>query len=205
MRTLSFLFILLLLIFGVYWFVIKQRPAKPKAIKEAPIALRQHSDSFNLRIDNVVNAYLQTKDAFVTADTATAKAGTREFLTQLDQLPVVELNANDLVYQTAIANMGDLKSNAESLLQQTDVTEMRKDFSALTEIMYPSFLGTVNYDGPKLYLQNCPMAFGEGMGANWISNEVKIVNPYLGNNHPTYKATMLRCGEVKDTIKAKTN
>ena len=47
------------------------------------------------------------------------------------------------------------------------------------------------------------MAFGEGKEANWISNGVEIVNPYLGKRDPTYGAGMLHCGEVKDTIKLK--
>jgi hypothetical protein len=79
---------------------------------------------------------------------------------------------------------------------------MRKDFSMVTEMMYPSFFKAINYEGPKLYLQNCPMAFGEDNGANWISSSEEVINPYLGKIHPEYKATMLHCGEVKDTIKA---
>jgi len=47
------------------------------------------------------------------------------------------------------------------------------------------------------------MAFGEDKGADWISNSEEIVNPYLGKNHPEYKGSMLHCGEIKDTIKAR--
>ncbi len=72
----------------------------------------------------------------------------------------------------------------------------------ISELMYPSFLKTVNYEGPKLFLQNCPMAFNDTESANWISNSEEIVNPYLGKNHPKYKGGMLHCGEIKDTIKA---
>ena len=42
----------------------------------------------------------------------------------------------------------------------------------------------------------------EDKGANWISNTPEIINPYLGKNHPEFKATMLHCGETKDSIKA---
>jgi hypothetical protein len=35
------------------------------------------------------------------------------------------------------------------------------------------------------------MAFGEDKGANWIRNTSEIINPYLGKNHPEFKATML--------------
>ena len=69
--------------------------------------------------------------------------------------------------------------------------------------MYPSFFTAINYEGPTLYFENCPMAFGENNAANWISNSAEIVNPYMGKKHPQYKATMLGCGEVKDSIVAK--
>ena len=47
------------------------------------------------------------------------------------------------------------------------------------------------------------MAFGDDQAANWISNSTEIVNPYLGKRHPKYKAGMLHCGELKDSITAK--
>ena len=84
----------------------------------------------------------------------------------------------------------------------TDIQEMRKDFKSLSENLYPSFFKTINYEGAKMYWQNCPMAFGTDMGANWISKTTETINPYLGKNHPEFKATMLHCGLVKDTIKA---
>jgi hypothetical protein len=97
--------------------------------------------------------------------------------------------------------LSDIKANAESLLNQTVITEMRQDFRMVSENIYP-LLKTIHYEGETLYWQNCPMAFGEDKGANWISNTEEIINPYLGKNHPEFKATMLHCGEVKDSIKA---
>jgi hypothetical protein len=73
----------------------------------------------------------------------------------------------------------------------------------VTEMMYPSFFTAINYEGPKLYLENCPMAFSDSISANWISNSAEIVNPYMGKKHPTYHAGMLACGSVKDSIVAK--
>ena len=106
------------------------------------------------------------------------------------------------IFETVKANLTDIRMNAESLLKQTNITEMRQDFRMVSEMLYPSFFRTINYEGEKMYWQNCPMAFGEGKEANWISNTEEIVNPYLGKNHPEFKATMLHCGELKDTIKA---
>jgi hypothetical protein len=44
------------------------------------------------------------------------------------------------------------------------------------------------------------MAFDGDKDANWISNSNEIVNPYLGKKDPKYKAGMLNCGEVKDSL-----
>ena len=125
------------------------------------------------------------------------------FISMLDSIKVDELkNDTSTITAAAKASIADIRSNAVSLMAQTDITEMRQDFRMVTEMMYPGFFKTINYEGPKLYLENCPMAFGEDKAANWISNSAEIVNPYLGKNHPEYKGSMLHCGEVKDTIKA---
>jgi len=83
----------------------------------------------------------------------------------------------------------------------TDIQEMRKDFSMVSENLYP-FFRVINYEGENMYWQNCPMAFDDDKEANWISRTKEVFNPYLGKKHPKYRATMLHCGMVKDTIKA---
>ena len=168
------------------------------------IVLKKHSDAFNKSTDSVVNAYLDIKNAFVNADTAGAKAAARNFIVLIDRLPIDELKKdNATIFETVQSNIADIKSNATSLLDQTNITEMRKDFSAVSDMMYPSFFTAINYEGPKLYVANCPMAFSDSIAANWISKSSEIVNPYMGKNHPTYHAGMLACGSVKDSIVAK--
>ncbi|MEX1202508.1 MAG: DUF3347 domain-containing protein [Ferruginibacter sp.] len=199
-KIISFL-ILALGAFSVYWFLLRTKEITPKAPKMQPIALKKHSDSFNLSITNLMDAYLGIKESFVSADTGNAKRYTGIFISLLDSISVKELEKDDaMIAQTAIANIADIKANAVSLLQQRDITQMRVDFRTLSDMMYPGFFKIINYEGPTLYLQNCPMAFDGDKDANWISNSNKVVNPYLGNNHPKYKATMINCGEVKDSI-----
>lgn len=196
-------FLLLLVAASIYWFILRKKEPSAPEVKTAPIVLKKHSEAFNTSVDQVVNAYLQVKDAFVDADTVKVKQNTTRFISLLDSLKTEELkNDNPTVADAAKASIADIRSNAVSLLQQTDITEMRQDFRMITEMMYPGFFKTINYEGPKLYLQHCPMAFGEDKGADWISNSDEVVNPYLGKNHPEFKGSMLHCGEVKDTIKA---
>jgi hypothetical protein len=204
MKKIFLLLVLAVVAFAAYWFLIRKKESGPSAPPMAHIELKKHSEKFNQSIDSIVNAYLDIKNAFVEADSTGAKAATRKFVALLDKLPIDELKKDTAtIYETAKGNLMDVKANAESILNQTDITEMRKDFSMVTEMMYPSFLTTVKYEGKKLYVAKCPMAFNETTAANWISNSAEIVNPYLGKNHPKYRSGMLNCGEVVDSIFAK--
>jgi hypothetical protein len=44
----------------------------------------------------------------------------------------------------------------------------------------------------SVYVAYCPMA-NNNEGANWLSNDKEIKNPYFGDK-------MLRCGSVMETI-----
>ncbi len=201
------LFPFIAILFGavaIYFFFLNNKKDGPDQPKQSSIILKKHSDGFNKGTDSLVNAYLDIKNAFVNADTAAAKSAAKNFVVLLDRLPIDELKKDTAtIFETVQGNIADIKSNATSLLQQTDIIEMRKDFSAISDMMYPSFFTAINYEGPKLYLENCPMAFSDSISANWISNSAEIVNPYMGKRHPTYHAGMLGCGSVKDSIVAK--
>jgi hypothetical protein len=201
MKRFAILLVVLLIAFAIYWFGFRPGRSKDEGPKMTPIALKKHSENFNNSVDKMVNAYLDIKNAFVEDDTVKVKEGTRQFITLLDSIPLDELKKDTaLIFETATSNVNDIKSNAQSLATQVNITEMRHDFSMITEMMYPSFFKTINYEAPNLYLQNCPMAFGDEQPANWISNNSEVVNPYLGKHHPEYKATMLHCGSVKDSL-----
>jgi hypothetical protein len=202
MKKLIALVVLVLAGFSVYWFILRTKHSRTKAPKTAPIALKKHSAAFNGQVNTMVTNYLSLKDAFVEADTATVKQQAAAFITALNNIDTLELKKDTaMIIETVQASINDVRSNAESLLKQTDITEMRKDFSSLTDMLYPAFFKAIAYEGPKLYLQNCPMAFNDEIPANWISNSKEVINPYLGKKHPKYKAGMLNCGDVKDTIK----
>lgn len=193
--------VLLLTGFSIYWFVLRTKDSKPREAKQAAVVVKEHSEAFNTSVDNMMKAYFSMKDAFVEGDTSLVKQQANIFINLLDSIPVAELDKDSSeISATAKANIEDIKINANSLLQQTDITEMRLDFRTVSDMLYPGFFKIINYEGPALYLQNCPMAFEGEKDANWVSNSNEVVNPYLGKTHPKYKATMLHCGEVKDSL-----
>lgn len=180
----------------------KEKDVVAETPKQEALILKTHSEAFNASVDRAIADYLNMKNAFVNADAAAVKQYAASFVTKLDSIPMEELDKDKVaISATAKASVLDIKTNVNSLLSQTNITEMRKDFNVVTQMMYPSFFKSINYEGHKLYLQECPMAF-EDASAVWLSNDAEIVNPYLGNNHPKYKATMINCGEVKDSVMA---
>lgn len=199
MRKLLVVILFVLLVIGAWWLFFKKKSHDSQA-KQQPIKVGMHSVEFNKSISSVVTQYLSLKDAFVNADTSTIKAEEKKLVAVIDSIKIEELKKDTTgIFQSAKAQLNDVKSNADAILKETDISEMRQDFRMVSENLFP-LLKTIHYEGVKLYWQNCPMAFGEGKDANWISNTEEIFNPYLGKNHPEFKSTMLHCGEIKDTI-----
>ena len=201
MKKIILIALVLLVGLAIYWFKFRNTNEKPVPKQEA-FKTSRHSDEFNKGIDTMLTAYFSMHDAFVASDTTKAKAAAKNLIVLADSLHLIELKKDTSgIFEAADMQMKDILANAESLLQQKDIKEMRQDFRMVGESMYP-LLKTIHYEGKTLYWQNCPMAFGEDKGANWISNSAEIMNPYLGKDHPEFKATMLHCGEVVDSIKA---
>ena len=126
------------LLFSAYWFLLRKKSAKtPPAVS---IVLMKHSPDFNSTINKVITGYLAVKDAFVESDTNVIKSKTRDFITLLNTNDTNELKKDtSSVYETVMAAINDVRSNAESIIVQPNISEMRKDFSSLTDIMFPSF------------------------------------------------------------------
>ena len=201
MKKIVLILVILVIAFSIYWFKFKTVDSF-KGEKVQALKASIHSHIFTNNIDTMMNAYFNLKAAFVEADTLMAKITAKKFLVIATSLKLDELKKDTSgILETANMQLNDIKANAESLLKQTNITEMRQDFRMVGESIYP-LLKTIHYEGKTLYWQNCPMAFGEGKEANWISNTEEIINPYLGKKDPEFKATMLHCGEVKDSIKA---
>lgn len=85
----------------------------------------------------------------------------------------------------------NIQVQIEKTKASTSISELRSSFKPLFEefILLIQLVGMI--DQP-LYIEYCPMADNNN-GANWISIEPDIRNPYFG-------ASILGCGEVKEEI-----
>jgi len=201
MKKVVILFAILAAFFAVYWFQIREKTIINEPRQQA-LKVNRHDAAFNGNIDSLLQNYFEIKAFLVDADSVNAKLAATKLAVFLSRLNIDELKKDTAaIFESATMFVNDIKTNAASMGSQQSITEMRQDFKGISENLYP-FLKTIHYEGNILYWQNCPMAFGEDKGANWISSSEEIINPYMGKHHPEYKGTMLHCGEVKDSIKA---
>ncbi len=192
MKRLLAIIFLAVVLFGAYWFFFK-KDSHPSEPKQEAIKIKKHSEEFNQSIANALNGYFNMSNAFADGDTIKIKAQVPKFNASVDSIKLDDLKKDDsLILASVQQQVSDIKANANDILLQKDITEMREDFRMVSENLYP-FLRTIAYEGSKLYWQNCPTAFGQDKEGSWLSNSSEIINPYLGKSHP-------ECGELKDSL-----
>lgn len=147
---------------------------------------------FQQSLEKIIGAYSDLKDAFVKSDAGLIDAAILPLSNSIDGAIKSELQGKESTQWTNSAAI--LQKSLKGIQSNTDLELKRKEFETLSE----SLITVVEYFGNgemQLYKQYCPMAFGD-KGANWLSLQKEIRNPYFGDK-------MLTCGEVKKTYSAK--
>jgi len=142
----------------------------------------------NTGINKVLSAYIQLKDALVKSDGTSSSNASKTLLIAIQEVNMSELNTDTHAQWTKVVN--DLKEDAEHISETKEITHQRDHFMSLSKNLYAVI--KVSKSEMPSYYQFCPMA-NKGKGANWLSLENKIKNPYYGNQ-------MLTCGKVVETI-----
>ena len=142
----------------------------------------------NLSINKVLNAYIQLKDALVKSDGTSSSSASKTLLNSIQEVNMNELNTETHTQWMKVVN--DLKEDAEHITETKEITHQRDHFMSLSTSLYSVI--KVSKLGTPVFYEFCPMA-NKGKGANWLSLENKIKNPYYGNQ-------MLTCGKVVETI-----
>lgn len=146
------------------------------------------SQEFRDQITSVADAYFLVKNNLVKDNLSEAQKS----LSTLDQnlgkvnMNLVKGEAHDL-WMGMLSGLKDAKTK---MANTKDLEEARKHFSMLSFHML-EVTETFGLNKAVVYKDYCPMAFGD-QGAYWLSEQKEITNPYFG-------ASMLSCGEVKQT------
>lgn len=141
------------------------------------------------QLKSVFDNYFLIKDALIASNGNNTTAAAKELVLSINNVKMDKLEMN--VHMSWMEVVNTIKKNAENIANTKDIKIQRDNFTALSKNMY-SLIKVSKYETP-VYYQFCPM-FNEGTGANWLSKENSVKNPYYGS-------MMLSCGKTVETIK----
>jgi copper chaperone CopZ len=137
----------------------------------------------------VFDTYFTVKDAMISSDGNATSIASKELLISINNVKMEKLEMD--VHMVWMKVLNQIKNDTEQISMIKDIKKQRNHFATLSKDIY-ALIKVAKYDVP-VYFQNCPM-YNDGKGANWLSKENAIKNPYYGS-------MMLTCGKTVETIK----
>ncbi|MCB0641112.1 MAG: efflux RND transporter periplasmic adaptor subunit [Phaeodactylibacter sp.] len=147
--------------------------------------------AFKTQLQQVASAYLHLKDALVATDGTAAQRAAKPVLNTLKAVDMSLLSEAGHSYWMEQQNA--IQAHTRTITETDDVKTQREQFDFLSQALIRA-VKAFGIGDATLYVQHCPMAF-DNDGADWLSSEKQIQNPYFGD-------AMLTCGLVKTTIDA---
>jgi hypothetical protein len=132
--------------------------------------------------------YFSLHEALVKSDAKQAASTAGELQKAIGNISMAALTGE--VHTMWMAASEKISSDARGIAASQDLKKQRALFASLSDSMHS--LAKVAGLPQTVYYNNCPM-FNDGKGANWLSDEKGIRNPYYGSQ-------MLTCGKTIETI-----
>ncbi len=157
------------------------------------IHLPDHTEStpmeFKQQLVMVSDAYLLLKDALVASNSELATTTAQQVMEDLSKVDMSLVKDDAHLYW--MEQLEALQSHSKNITELSDIEEQRKQFDFFSQALIKS-IKVFGISEDTLYVQHCPMV-NNNEGADWISKDKSIQNPYFGDK-------MLTCGVVKATI-----
>lgn len=163
---------------------------------KSDMVVMDHSEHSNIMIEvqetnplsGVYDSYFMVKDALVKTDGVLASTNAKTLLNVINEVNMDQLSMDvHMVWMKALKN---LKEDAAKIADTKVIGQQRSHFDSLSKNIYEVM--KVSKQESPTYYQFCPMA-NNGKGANWLSKEETIKNPYYGSQ-------MMSCGKTVETI-----
>lgn len=141
--------------------------------------------AFHRAIGALLTDYLVLKDALVAGDIVNAPQIVSRLFIKAEQIPLEDLKGD----ASAIVRnqIGAMKETLKQMQQNDQLEALRAQFKPLSKLMIDFATAFGPFDQP-VYVQHCPMA-DHNKGADWLSVQKNIRNPYFGD-------AMLTCGST---------
>ena len=139
-------------------------------------------------LSKVFTAYFAVKDALTKDDGTMASAKAKDLFNVIDKVDMGKMNPSQ--HTIWMKYQEKLSYDAEHIKGVTETEHQREHFTSLSKNMF-EVMKSFKMDLP-VYYDYCPMA-NNGKGANWLSLQKDISNPYMGRQMPT-------CGKIQETL-----
>jgi len=191
--------IILILIVSLYSCNSNTPASAPKVnIVQGPIQSKM-DDKCNTSLSRMLKDYFELKEAFVATNAQRVDSAIRNFIISTDSFKTAFSNlkfkddtVNYIAKWSIYIDSISFYSNQLLTIKDTTCELKRVPFSNISDQFF-TFLKLAQIKNAGIYQQHCPMAF-DNKGANWLSNESEIKNPYFGKK-------MLECGDLTDSLK----
>lgn len=137
----------------------------------------------------VFDNYFLLKDALITSDGTKTASASKELLAAVNNVKMDKLEM--VVHMVWMKVVNPIKENAKHIADAKDIKQQRDHFTTLSKDIY-TLIKVSKYE-TEVHYQFCPM-YNDGKGANWLSKENTVKNPYYGS-------MMLSCGKTVESIK----
>ena len=145
----------------------------------------EFSQEAGTKFGDLLKVYLDLKDALVASDQEQTQALAKNGAGIASELSGMQMDDMGKSHITQLANQ------LKEMGSKSDLEGQRETFVLLSQNMIQIGQQMQGLDA-KIYVQHCPMANND-KGANWLSMEEEIRNPYYGD-------AMLTCGSVVGAI-----
>ncbi|MBO6515084.1 MAG: efflux RND transporter periplasmic adaptor subunit [Bacteroidia bacterium] len=137
----------------------------------------------------VFEEYIDLKDALVKDNYKAGIQKTNDMLRQIEKINMTLFKgeAHDLWMNHSV----NIKTSLKHMTRTKNIGEARQQFKVLSDHTILLALSFGPFETP-LFVQTCPMA-NDNKGADWISKDREIENPYFGES-------MIGCGDVINEI-----
>ncbi|MDF1696138.1 MAG: efflux RND transporter periplasmic adaptor subunit [Saprospiraceae bacterium] len=143
-------------------------------------------DELKLKLDGIISKYLTLKDALVATNQDNASREAALFEESLDQIDMSAVSQEVSNYW--LSKEKSLRSHSIKIKNGNSIEDQRRQFNFLSDEMIQT-IKAFGTSEKTYFIQHCPMA-ENNEGADWISREKEIQNPYFGDK-------MMKCGFIK--------
>jgi Cu(I)/Ag(I) efflux system membrane fusion protein len=146
---------------------------------------QEESPAFQKTLKPVLDSYMGLKDALVQSDPTKVQQASEQAISQLKRVNTSALKG------AVIDQVKAMEKSFMAISENTSIEKQRQHFVILSNHFVAILPNLIDPD-KRIYVQHCPMA-NSNKGADWLSWEQEIRNPYYGE-------AMLRCGEITMTL-----